>query len=517
MIGPDAVTGYTGAMGTGQKTASTDPDFPLRLGNPEDFARVRTILRAPGFEESTVHRILRRSGYSALGSESVDQDKTPTPEPNALMKLFIELKRVPRSEVEEATDRATVEAFLRLDLIRVCEDDASGCFSPVFLHPVGEFLIASDHYNKSSGPESVFPAIHTGTLRLLSLLPASAATDGLDVGSGTGILAFALAKDVQRVVASDITARATHFARFNRLLNDCGDVDIVQGDLYGSVEGRTFDRIVSHPPLAPSVDGVEIWRDGGSTGDALTQRIVEGLPEFLSPGGEFFSVCLISEHNGVPAEQRVREWLGTQQHEFDVILAVQMHMSPRELAQRATARNILGEGSDSAAKLEAAFRQAGVTRFAYGALGIQRQRTDGAKAWTLKTKLSAKSDRRSFETSFERNRQCSSPADILDFRPGLSPNLKVAVGHRVDESKLVPSDLTMETDWPFAHGTKADAWIFPLISRFNGNLKIAKVYEKARADGLVPANFRSEDFASLVAMMIRHGYLTLGGAALPTK
>ena len=414
------------------------------------------------------------------------------------------------AEVEREVDRATLDSFLALDLLRIGNPDCSHYSSSVFLYPVGNLLIASDYYNQSSGPDSVFPAIQTGTLRLLSLLPESSANDGLDLCSGTGVCAFAMSQRVKRIVACDITERATHFARFNRLLNNCTNVEIAKGDLYCAVAGSRFDRIVAHPPYAPSAEAVEVWRDGGATGEAVTKRIIEGLPDSLNPGGEFFAVCLGGDRREMPFERRAREWLGEKQREFDIIWAVQKDFLPHELAQSATAREGPGVDDDQTARLEEAFHELGVSSFSFGCLGLKRHGAEARNAWTFRTRLSSKSDSKSFETAFERNRQCSEPAAVAELRPRLAPALLVKMTHRVEQSKLVPDEFRMECDWPFAHGLKADPWVLPLIARFNGSLKVAKIHAKARADGAVPDGFHLEHFASLVATMMRYGYLTAG-------
>jgi hypothetical protein len=474
--------------------------FPLRLGDPEDFARVAAALRGRDFEESAVHRILRDTGNTALGAESIEPKDAGGLDSSVLLKLFIELKPVPRAEVEAAMDRATLDSFLALDLVR--RGDADCLASPVFLYPVGEMLIASDHYDKSSGADSVFPAIQTGTLHLLKLLSRGVVDDALDLCSGTGICALVLSRHVRHAVAADVTARAGHFAEFNRRLNDCRNVEIACGDLYGPVQGRTFDRIVAHPPYMPSAEDAKIWRDGGSTGEAITRRIVEGLPTYLRPGGDFLALCLGSERDEAPFHLRAREWLGEAEAEFNLIFAVRKYLSPEELAGQIA-------GGENAGGLERAFREAGVTRFCYGALAIQRHEGAGTRPWTMRTKLGANTGADSFEAVFGRSRECARPGALADLVPRLAPAARATVTHRVDESKFVATDVLMETEFPFAHAMKFEPWIFPLAARFDGSRNVARVYAEARAEEAVPANFQFEDFVSLVAMLIIQGYLTI--------
>ncbi len=478
--------------------------FPLRLGAPEDFARVGKALRTPPFSEGAVHRVLREAGQSVLGLDAAEPESAAPHKPDVFLQLFVELKAVPRAEVERGMDRATLESFLALDLIRPTGADAYE--SPVFLYPVGEMLIASDHYNKSLGADSVFPAIQTGTLHLLKLMPRSPAEDALDLCCGTGICGLVLSRTARRVVASDVTARSAHFARFNRLLNDCANVEIAAGDLYSAVEARSFDRIVAHPPYVPSVEDAKIWRDAGSTGEAITRRIVEGLAKHLKPGGEFFALCLGSEQENAPYQQRVRDWLGEAESEFDIIVATQKLLSPQELAGQLAARESHPE--EKAGLLERAFQEARVTRFCYGTLAVRRHDTPGARSWTMRTKLTASTTAESFEAVFGRSRECAQRSLVEKMRLGPAPGVKATVTHTVEETRFAASELALETGFPFEQSIRLQSWLFPVLKLLDGVRTVAEVFAQARAEHLVPEKCDLEDFASLAAMLAMQGYLT---------
>lgn len=488
--------------------------FPLRLGSPEDFARVRAALSQSGFDDATVQRILRAGGQTVLGgapSEAVRGDDSPI-DLNPLLRLFVELKPVERGEVERMLDRPTLDAFLALDLLRPCGQDAFE--SPVFLYPVGGLLLVSDYYNQSMGADSVFPAIQTGTLHLLNLLPHAAAATGLDLCCGTGICGFALSRFADHVIASDVTDRAAHFAEFNRWLNGLSNVEIQQSDLYQSVEGRRFDRIVAHPPYVPNLsnpkrqlgDDSKIWRDGGATGDTITRRIVEGLPRHLNPGGQFLALCMGSDREDLPFQQRVREWLGDAESAFDIVCAVQRHLSPSELAAQLAGRDAPDQVETRTAQLEAAFRQAGAARFCFGALAIERHADASAKPWTLRTKLSPRTDGRSFEEVFRRSKLCSSPESVAKLRPLLAPGLKATVTNAVSGSKLFAKEIELETDFPFAHTLRLQPWVFPLLQQFSGDQTVSEVH------ALAAQEMPWDDFASLVAMLTIQGFLDYGAS-----
>lgn len=129
----------------------------------------------------------------------------------------------------------------------------------------------------------------------------------LDLGTGCGIQLFHLLHHANTVVATDISARALAFTRFNLVLNapalGLGDADfdpdngqarvsLRLGSLLEPVAGERFDLVVSNPPfvITPRHRGEQsadqfTYRDGGMAGDAIVETLVRELPTILHPGG----------------------------------------------------------------------------------------------------------------------------------------------------------------------------------------------------------------------------------------
>ncbi|WTW92181.1 methyltransferase [Streptomycetaceae bacterium NBC_01309] len=137
------------------------------------------------------------------------------------------------------------------------------------------------------------------------------AADVLDVGTGTGAVALAVSDatgDGCRVTALDIArsavwaARANSF-RFRRRLR------VRRSDLFAAVAGRRFDVVLANPPYVPSPQTVAPQRgrarswDAGTDGRLVLDRLCEGLPEFLRPGGT--ALIVHSVLCGVDASVRV--------------------------------------------------------------------------------------------------------------------------------------------------------------------------------------------------------------------
>lgn len=101
--------------------------------------------------------------------------------------------------------------------------------------------------------------IGPATTLLTQMTPREKVGRALDLGVGMGVQTMHLLSHCDRIVATDISARALAFARFNLILNayDLGlerenieeRVSLRQGSLFEPVEGEQFDLIVTNPPF----------------------------------------------------------------------------------------------------------------------------------------------------------------------------------------------------------------------------------------------------------------------------
>lgn len=126
-------------------------------------------------------------------------------------------------------------------------------------------------------------------LRALDLVDVQEDDRACDVGTGTGVLALALARRGARVVAVDRNPRAARLALANAARNALADrVEVVQASLLAPLRGP-FDVIVFNPPYLP-VEGelpgelAKAW-EGGRGGIAWAPLFLAGLHRALAPGG----------------------------------------------------------------------------------------------------------------------------------------------------------------------------------------------------------------------------------------
>lgn len=154
------------------------------------------------------------------------------------------------------------------------------------------------------GPGVLIPRPETELLLAEARRLAAAAPAGFiaDLGTGSGILALSLGAELPqaRVVATEISARALHFARLNRRRLGLSNVRCYLGDADRPVPARLAGRfflVVSNPPyirrselagLQPEVRHEPRQAlDGGPDGLRQVEHLAAAAHRLLHPGGHF--------------------------------------------------------------------------------------------------------------------------------------------------------------------------------------------------------------------------------------
>jgi release factor glutamine methyltransferase len=152
--------------------------------------------------------------------------------------------------------------------------------------------------------------------RCLALLAKIPTPRVLDVGTGSGAIALALADEHPgaHVEATDASARALELAHENARRTGLGDrVRLVRGELFAALDGP-FDLVVSNPPyvhedeiasLEPEVRDHEPRE--ALVGPGVTEALARGAPSVLAPGGR---LVLEVADGQAPAVARLLERLG---------------------------------------------------------------------------------------------------------------------------------------------------------------------------------------------------------------
>jgi release factor glutamine methyltransferase len=118
-----------------------------------------------------------------------------------------------------------------------------------------------------------------------------------DVGTGSGCLAIALARELTcaTLIATDLSDAALAVARHNAVRHGVdGRIEFRHADLLGGVTG-SFDAIVSNPPYVRDDDRADIQQEvrfepahalfAGADGLDVIRRLLPGAAACLAPGG----------------------------------------------------------------------------------------------------------------------------------------------------------------------------------------------------------------------------------------
>ncbi|MCX2818019.1 MAG: release factor glutamine methyltransferase [Methanobacteriota archaeon] len=149
----------------------------------------------------------------------------------------------------------------------------------------------------------------------------------LEVGTGSGFVAKALADEARTVVATDISNEAVRAARER-------GVSAVRTDLVAALDAR-FDLVIFNPPYLPDDDTTpdDAMADalgGGETGREVAERFLDTVPRVLAPDGRILLVT--SSLSGVEAfEEREgyeAERVASERYFFEEVVVLRMRPTP---------------------------------------------------------------------------------------------------------------------------------------------------------------------------------------------
>jgi SAM-dependent methyltransferase len=493
---------------------SISTDLLLRLGNSEEFGRVRGFLQRAAFEDAALCRKLGIENMSQLDLVLWDQqERGDLSAPlRWCLRVFARGLLVPEAESRALCGDEVFAAFLSLGLLQRSKLDQSAILCPAWVYPVDGLVVASDRRNDPergsfAPPEDVvFPAIYGGTLRFLELLPEAHGGDALDLCGGSGIGALRLSRTARSATTTDLTQRSAFFAEFNARLNGV-QMHSFCGDLYDPVPDLQFDLITAHPPFVPATGEHMAYRDGGNTGEEVTRRIIEGLPAHLRPGGVCVILCVARDTADQAFELRARDWLSSNKDEFDILFGLEKVLTVEEVVESMQKR---GQriGDDGARQLLERLRSLGTRQFVYGALFINRCSSPVSHP-PLRLRLTLAGRAADFEALLAWRRHCRKPGFeqwLAEARPRLAPQLELNARHLVRDGELAPAEFVFSISNGFEARLRPDAFVIPLLARLNGSRSVAEVFQQAAAADELPQGFTLDAFAGLVRTMIERGF-----------
>ena len=164
-------------------------------------------------------------------------------------------------------------------------------------------------------PATLVPRPETELLVDVALrdIPQKAAWQVLDLGTGSGAVALAIARErpLCHVTATDISTAALDVARENANRHSIPNVEFLPGDWTEPVAGRTFEVVVSNPPyVRAGDDALAALRAeprqalvAGEHGLDAIAIIARDCPAVIAPGG------LLALEHGAEQQLAVAELL----------------------------------------------------------------------------------------------------------------------------------------------------------------------------------------------------------------
>ena len=184
----------------------------------------------------------------------------------------------------------------------------------------------------------LIPRFETEELVAWTLEELKSGETVLDLGTGSGCITVALAKEAAKkgitdlnLFASDVTDAALRTAEENFLVYDL-DVTVRKANVLIGLE--KFDKIISNPPYIKESEKDVMDQNvlqnepkealfGGKSGIAFYQKFAKQVREHLNPGGEFFLEFGLSE------KQQLQELFAKELPDFTIEFKDDMASKPR--------------------------------------------------------------------------------------------------------------------------------------------------------------------------------------------
>ncbi|APX02708.1 DUF7059 domain-containing protein [Arthrobacter sp. QXT-31] len=325
-------------------TTGNTPDAP-RSDHPDLLQALAADLREVGYTLEGVAELLGESANAALDRDQlipalIVTEEAAASEPRtaalaAVVRFWLLAVPQEAEVLDAALPRTRAAGLAALGLAKITGTQVT---AEADLRPYGwdsgdggvEIWVASDlaahqrpgvlRYDHVLGIGQASTTLVQSTIRR----PAGRA---LDLGTGCGIQTFHLLQHAGHVTATDVSARALAFTRFNLLLNaDALAIDPARpaervslrlGSLLEPVAGEAFDLVVSNPPfvITPRTAGEAAadqftYRDGGLPGDDIVASLIRSLPDVLAPGGTAQLLGNWEIREGSAWDERPQSWAG---------------------------------------------------------------------------------------------------------------------------------------------------------------------------------------------------------------
>ncbi len=351
---------------------------PFTLEAPCDLFAFGKALREAGFNSDSLSAVLNGAVMHTRLDTAVLKYRTQEQTPfNTLFRLFLLGNSVPPASVEKALGGFPVESLVAAGVLR---EERSGLQASARIDVWEDRYVFADFFKGGAAMSEHVLGTAEASSCLFKLTVRRSAASALDVGTGGGCQALMLSTHAEKVVGTDVSLRALNFAAANARLNGIQNLQLLRGSFFEPVGDLKFDLVVSNPPFIISPESRFVFRDGGLSGDQVSQRVVEQAAAHLSEGG--FATILVNWHHQTMQDwsERPSEWV--RENGCDVLWLRCDTQDPVGYAMTWMRNSQQAESTDAGERLERwlkYYESLGAGKISFGAV-IMRKRGN-AKNW----------------------------------------------------------------------------------------------------------------------------------------
>jgi len=481
------------------------------------FPAFRERLAAAGFSQDTLAATLNLNHPAESPDVAVLLRKTEEPTPyNIFFRLFVLGVTVDMIAAREAFKPKVFELLAEARLLVPHNEDGedlNGIQAAVKLVPYEGYYCASDFSVRERGGAALagnfVPGVSPASVTLANFTIRNPVESTFDLGTGIGIHAMLAARHSGRVVGSDLNERALEFARLNAALNGLDNIEWVTGSFFEPVAGRRFDLVVANPPFVISPRSRYLYRDGGLSGDGVSEHVARGVVEHLNEGGYAVMLANWFYKEDEEWDTRPRRWLDA--NGCDAWLIRSADAEPITYAANWLKQTEAGDPERYARMLGEwleYYESEGIHRLCSGAL-ILRKRGGGAN-WVRSDTMHAVMGTRPSGDHVHRIFQAEDylsalPSDeaLYDVLLQCHPDVTVNQILEPDGAEWAAKRITLGCGRGLPFGGDGDGWLLQFLMRLNGTATMRCVLEKLQSETGDTQEFAS--YLAVVKKLIRSG------------
>jgi SAM-dependent methyltransferase len=483
----------------------------LNLLSAEDSHRLRSWFEETGYNETHLKKYL---GAAELPSRQLRNharllDRTSAHVPlNALLRWFWLGVPLQASRVADLIPGEMLALMLQSGLLKSEGEDLQP--RAMLLHFDG-FLVASDHaraIDRKQMEMVLWPNPTSKFLARFAVKRHSRAT--LDLGTGSGILSLIASRWSDSIMATDLNHRAVECARFNARLNGIENIDVVEGDCFEPVKGRSFDLILSNPPFFITPQSQYVFCENPMELDGLCRRLAKEASGYLAEDGYMQMLCEWAQIKGQPWEERVAEWLeGTG---CDAWVLKGLTQDPEEYAQQRI-KETSEDASQDSANYEGYmnyYRHRGVEAIHDGVIVIRRRE---GRNWVRIEEVPSTSKGElgpMIESTFAAHtlmQQIDTDEKLLALRPRMAPNVRLEQVCAQHQGAWRAESLTLRlvSGFPFHMNVQ------PLVAEFlvtcDGERTTAQAIQAFASQANAPDGAVQRECAGIIRKLLERGFM----------